>query len=231
MLEYTNTIPPGARDIEWAEYVLGERSFAATLTLHPSLAAAPFGSPSKPHPNKKAARVAASRAAVQHLIARGLLAADGSRRKPDPAQATPPVPPARQPLMGNGGAELSTAAQVAEAALGLGLGNVSYNVTLSQPAAGAAANPKLVHGTIFDCEAYLSSSASVGGFVTGGQMGPLGELVTAGRPLGSIRSVFGKKNAKDGCAREVLEVLKTEGEFRRRQARLASGREGDVSMS
>ena len=207
--------------MEWAETRLGETAFAATVALHPSQAPAPLGSATDAHPSKKAARMAAARAAMQHLASQGRCAPDGTLIKQPKAS-----PAANAGISGVGASDAgasdagvsdagaSLPAQVAALTQRLGLQPVAYALAPSRPPGGVSA--AVVADSIYDCEARLSGGGGSGGqhVLHGAVGGPLRERSAEGQPLARVEKVFGQKNARVACAREVLGLLEREMEFR-----------------
>lgn len=157
-----------------------------TNTITPTYVPRTFGSPTQPFSSKRGAKIACSRLAMQALITSGTLAQDGSVI-PKPKQTAP------QPAAAPPDSELY-AAKIPAMCYELGLQPPTYSIAPTTTTAGngngndATAVP--VPGScFFDC------SASFG--------------ITAGlpEPAAQVRNVYGRKNAKEECARALAGVL------------------------
>lgn len=181
--------------------------FATTVTVKIPLSPVPvtktLGSPHEAYPNKKAAKTAASKAAVQHLISVGQLAPDGSViKKPkgpnqQPGAPSPPAPAgssSQGPSSTPSEESASFSNRVPTLALKLGFPMPAYSITPTDPS-----NPS---SAFCDCTATFAP-------ITG-----------LPRPVATVRNIYGKKRAKEDCAREVCAVL--EGIIERKQASFLS---------
>ncbi|KAL8662262.1 MAG: hypothetical protein Q9202_004867 [Teloschistes flavicans] len=181
----------------YTEYALGLH-FACTCTLHatdPTDAQIPspasFGSPTIPFTTKKAARNNAAKEAVRHLISTGGLNDDGSvKTRKKGAKVANGGPTVRiEPQ--HGAVEVqkasSFAARVHDLVVLLGLQPPTYRFSPASPA-----TPVMLSGA-----AYFDGDAGMGQ-VHAGLHGPVGE----------VRNVHGKKNAKEECAKAVWGVLR-----------------------
>jgi hypothetical protein len=173
----------------YTDYSLGTRfSCLVTiegLTSHPQ----PFGSTTALFSSKKAARQHAASCVVDYYKAQGLwpenVAAAGGIKKKKVVQA-PPAPKARKSSdsasadntpVSPGG--MSYPQQAAQLSTALGLGTPEWRFHPEDPAA-----PGFLNASCF--------------FKSGGQHeGPIGE----------VRNIFGKKRAKEECARLTVEYL------------------------
>ncbi|KAL9641276.1 MAG: hypothetical protein Q9204_000125 [Flavoplaca sp. TL-2023a] len=214
--EYYNAVDPthSTPGSIYTEYALG-LSFACTCSI-PSTDGSSMplvlGSPTTPFSNKKAARNNAAKAAVQHLISIGELNADGSckAKKKFKLGAGPTVKVEAKGIEVKKDASyanrvsssdtyafgLSTlkiclfpikqadSHQVNDLAPLLSLTTPVYRFT---PASAAAPN-------MFSGAAYFSGDALHYPSLKG--------------EVGEVRNVYGKKNAKEECARGVWEALK-----------------------
>ena len=168
------------------ELTLLGSGFACTCTI-PARPSTPFGSLSTPLLSKKAARTNAAREAMQFLISRDLavpLNNTTSANDIDPKTET-------------GGAEmyrmLSTEGDdLADVSFTLKVLRLCSLLRLPQPTYQFPPNPLAPGSNILTGAAYFVESANH----------PL--LVG---PVGEVRNVFGKKNAKEECARRVFQVL------------------------
>ncbi|KAL8657793.1 MAG: hypothetical protein Q9226_001578 [Calogaya cf. arnoldii] len=189
LLEYHNANDPmhsAPRSI-YTEYALG-LYFGCTCTI-PSIndgTSAPlvFGSATDPFRNKKAARNNAAKAAVQYLISLGELNPDGSckAKKKVKLGAGPTVKVEAKGIEVK--KDASYANRVNDLAPLLSLTCPTYRFTVT-----SAAAPNMFSGA-----AYFTGDAL--------------HLLSLQGAIGEVRNVYGKKNAKEECARGVWEVLK-----------------------
>ncbi|KAL9007076.1 MAG: hypothetical protein Q9188_000199 [Gyalolechia gomerana] len=185
LLEYYNAVDPthASAGPTYTEYRL-DLNFACTCTM-PSSPSQPFGSPTDPFPNKKAARTNAAKEAVQHLISIGELNSDGSAKARKKGKVGAGGPTVRVEASGVEVKKNATyAARVNDLAPLLSFTAPVYRFQPTNPSA-----PNLLSGA-----AYFTGDASYH---------PL--LKDA---VGEVRNVFGKKNAKEECAKGVWEVLR-----------------------
>ncbi|KAL9001010.1 MAG: hypothetical protein Q9169_000494 [Polycauliona sp. 2 TL-2023] len=186
--EYYNAVDPTHSKPTpiYTEYALG-LSFACTCSIPstdgPSTPLV-LGSPTAPFSTKKAARNNAAKAAVQHLISLGELNQDGSckAKKKVKVGAGPTVKVEAKGIEVK--KDASYANRVNDLAPLLSLTAPVYRFT---PTSAAAPN-------MFSGAAYFSGDALLHESLKGG--------------VGEIRNVYGKKNAKEECARGVFEALK-----------------------
>ncbi|KAL9041972.1 MAG: hypothetical protein Q9180_000920 [Flavoplaca navasiana] len=188
LLEYYNAVDPthSTPGSIYTEYALG-LSFACTCSI-PSTDGSSMplvlGSPTTPFSNKKAARNNAAKAAVQHLISIGELNADGSckAKKKVKLGAGPTVKVEAKGIEVK--KDASYANRVNDLAPLLSLTTPVYRFT---PTSAAAPN-------MFSGAAYFTGDALHYPSLKG--------------EVGEVRNVYGKKNAKEECARGVWEALK-----------------------
>ena len=179
--------------------------FAATVTLTvpavPNPYTKPFGSLQDRYPSKKAAKAAASKAALLHLIDLGQLAPDGSVIKKPKAPAAQVVNnsinaasdhPSIEGLKDSVDDSTSFASRVPALASKLGCGLPTYDITPTIPGVSGS--------SFYDCTASFPSIAGLP------------------NPLATVRNVFGKKRAKEDCAREICTALEKIKEQRLRDA-------------
>ena len=235
-IEWNHSLPINLRMLDYTEYppVASTLHFGATVTIaipaSPDPVTKTFGSPQDRYQNKKMARAAASKAAVEYLIRIGQLAIDGSVIKkpkgqpmhfpapnpgPSTGQPTQTPPAAAAPTAVVSTAAASTAAAATEAltftsrvpamSQRLGFGTPVYNVTPT--------NPEISGSAFFDCTATFPPSTGLYG------------------PVASVSNVYGKKNAKEDCAREVCAVLEAIREKRLREAGLLPPKGGEEEQS
>ncbi|KAL8900504.1 MAG: hypothetical protein Q9192_001039 [Flavoplaca navasiana] len=186
--EYYNAVDPthSTPGSIYTEYALG-LSFACTCSI-PSTDGSSMplvlGSPTTPFSNKKAARNNAAKAAVQHLISIGELNADGSckAKKKVKLGAGPTVKVEAKGIEVK--KDASYANRVNDLAPLLSLTTPVYRFT---PTSAAAPN-------MFSGAAYFTGDALHYPSLKG--------------EVGEVRNVYGKKNAKEECARGVWEALK-----------------------
>ncbi|KAL8729648.1 MAG: hypothetical protein Q9166_004597 [cf. Caloplaca sp. 2 TL-2023] len=183
LLEYYNNIDATAPGPLYTEYAINH-TFACTVAL-PTLPTTPFGSPNNPFPTKKAARSNAAKEAVCHLISTGDLNPDGSTKTRKKYKGVAAGPTVRIDAKGVGVKKDATYAnRVNDLCPLLSLTPPLYRLTPT-----SAAAPSMFTGAAF---------------FTGDAM--FHELLKGG--VGEVRNVFGKKNAKEECARKVWEVLR-----------------------
>ncbi|KAL9615405.1 MAG: hypothetical protein Q9167_000234 [Letrouitia subvulpina] len=201
LLEYHNANGPTHHRSDggaaYIEYAIGPY-FACTCTIpsHPS----PFGSTSQPFPSKRAARSNAAKAAVEHLISTGDLNADGSIKKAPKKPKTAAA--AVGGVAGAGAGKAGASVWMKEGSGGLEVRkSASYAVRVSDLAPMLGLPPPTYR--------FLPASPETPNLLTGGAVFPPGqpEPLVQG-PLGEVRNVFGKKSAKEECARGVWEVLR-----------------------
>ncbi|KAL8853611.1 MAG: hypothetical protein Q9221_001597 [Calogaya cf. arnoldii] len=190
LLEYHNASDPRhfAPRSAYTEYALGPYNFGCTCTV-PSIndgTSAPlvFGSATDPFSNKKAARNNAAKAAVQYLISLGELNPDGSckAKKKVKLGGGPTVKVEAKGIEVK--KDASYANRVNDLAPLLSLTCPTYRFTVT-----SAAAPNMFSGA-----AYFTGDALHHPSLKGA--------------IGEVRNVYGKKNAKEECARGVWEVLK-----------------------
>ncbi|KAL8675170.1 MAG: hypothetical protein Q9168_000423 [Polycauliona sp. 1 TL-2023] len=191
LVEYFNAVDPthSKPGSVYTEYALG-LSFACTCSIPSSStdddSSMPLvlGSSTTAFSTKKAARNNAAKAAIQHLISRGELNPDGSckAKKKVKLGAGPTV------KVESKGIEVKKDASYANRVNDLAP-LLSLNVPVYRFTPSSAAAPNMFSGA-----AYFTGDAL---FHEGLKNG-----------VGEVRNVYGKKNAKEECAREVWEVLK-----------------------
>ncbi|CAO1605487.1 hypothetical protein XANCAGTX0491_009004 [Xanthoria calcicola] len=189
LLEYHNATDPTHSHpaSTYTEYALGP-SFACTCTIPPisnvSSTPAVLGSSTAPFSTKKAARNNAAKAAVQHLISLGELNPNGSckAKKKAKLSAGPTVKVEAKGIEVK--KDTSYANRVNDLAPLL-----SFTVPVYRFTPTSAAAPNILSGA-----AYFTGDALYHPSLKDG--------------VGEVRNVFGKKNAKEECARGVWEVLK-----------------------
>ncbi|KAF2017702.1 hypothetical protein BU24DRAFT_460714 [Aaosphaeria arxii CBS 175.79] len=194
LLEYQHA--QGAPQATYHDFSLGTRFscvVAIDLITNPTSTTTTtqtFGSQTQLFPSKKSARQSAAGLAIQHIKTLGLWpssladdAAGGIRKKPRKSNPNPTSPPSPsdQPSTSSPASQVHLATQLA---LSLGLGAPEYRFDTSTPSA---------------VEAALSGFHTVACFFNNG-----GEH--AG-PIGEVRHVFGRRKAKEECARGVVEYL------------------------
>jgi hypothetical protein len=150
--------------------------FTCTCTIPQS--DLPFGSPDTVYGNKKSAKAAAAKAAVQYLIQEGYLNADGSVKRTGKVAVTSASPSKASDPDGDG---KTWAYRINELSQILGLGSPQYDLRPSDPDAGSS---------FFDVTAHFPND------ITG----------TIGK-VGQVTNAYGKKNAKEQCAAKVWVVL------------------------
>lgn len=187
----------GGGDATYTFFSLGSL-FAAEVTL-PLRPDHPFGSRTRAFPSKKAAKSHAAKEAVLWLRDQGhfTLTPDGTlvasaskqAKKAKGKDAIVVEESGNGGGGGGGGGSASFAAQVASLATRLGMQAPTYRFVPSAQA------PSIYSGAAYFEE--QCGARSVGG---------ADEQLDG--PIGEVRNVFGKKNAKEECAKKVLEVLK-----------------------
>ncbi|KAL8803286.1 MAG: hypothetical protein Q9182_003244 [Xanthomendoza sp. 2 TL-2023] len=186
--EYHNAIDPthSLPGPIYTEYAVGP-AFACTLTI-PSDPSHPFGSPTTPFSTKKSARSNAAKDAVHHLISTGDLNPDGTckTRKKSKSAAGASSPAVKVDARGlHAQTTASYANRVADLAPLLSFTAPTYNFT---PVSAAA--PSMFSGAAYFTGDALEAHPKLKG------------------PVAEVRNVFGKKNAKEECARGVWDLLK-----------------------
>ena len=184
-------MPISSREVDYTEYPSSgpQPDFGATVTIRipsdPVLQTRTFGSPQDRYPSKKVTRAVASKLAVQHLIGLGLLGPDGSViKKP---KGPSPIPAATGQSSADDSSDSGTSFSTRVPALAHKLGYTppTYTITPTNPG-----GPLDVAGSAFcDCAASFPP-------ITG-----------LPNPIATVRNVYGKKRAKEDCAREVCAVL------------------------
>lgn len=185
LLEYHNATDPlhTQPGPVYTEYGLGLH-FAATCTIPSS--PSPFGSTTLPFPSKKAAIKNAAKEAVQHLISIGELEPNGSPKVRRKAKAGNGAPTVRVEAKGvEVKRDATYAARVNDLAPLLSLPPPLYRLYPASPAA-----PNLLSGAAH----FTGMDAAYHPLLK--------------EPVGEVRNVFGKKNAKEECARGVWDVLR-----------------------
>ncbi|KAL9604260.1 MAG: hypothetical protein Q9219_000658 [cf. Caloplaca sp. 3 TL-2023] len=185
LLEYHNATDPthSSSGPIYTEYALGLQ-FACTCTI-PSCPSDTFGSSTVAFPNKKAARTNAAKEAIKHLVSIGEVNPDGSPKVRKKVKVGAGGPTVR--VEANGvevKRDATYAARVNDLAPLLSLTPPIYRLGPTNPSA-----PNLLSGA-----AYFSGDAAY-----------IPRLKDA---VGEVRNVFGKKNAKEECARGVWEALR-----------------------
>ncbi|KAL8762759.1 MAG: hypothetical protein Q9184_001299 [Pyrenodesmia sp. 2 TL-2023] len=188
LLEYHNATDPlhTQPGPVYTEYSLGLHplQFAATCTI-PSFPS-PFGSAEVPFPSKKAAIKNAAKGAVQHLISIGELDTNGSPKVSRKIKAGNGAPTVRVEAKGlEVKRDATYAARVNDLAPLLSLPPPLYRLYPASPAA-----PNLLSGAAH----FTGMDAAYHPLLK--------------EPVGEVRNVFGKKNAKEESARGVWEVLR-----------------------
>lgn len=200
------------------EQTLVDSSFACTCTI-PARPSSPFGSLLTTFPNKKAARTNAAREAMQFLISQDLAAllnnnnnnngsSSSSSSSSSPSfSPTSDVAQIKKTETGGGGSgvgEMNRKIVSSKEADDFLANDASYTLKvlklcsllqLPQPTYRLAPNPLAPLPNILSGAAYFTKSSV-------SDSHPL--LVG---PVGEVRNVYGKKNAKEECARGVFQVL------------------------
>jgi len=177
-------------------------TFACTVTLRDlpgSSAPTSFGSPTTPFASKKAAKAASARDAVRWLRSEGHLGAPGTSPPRKKARhsldtlidgtTTDPNHDTASTIDGNTTAPTLDFPTTASAAHQLQM--LSHYLGLQSPEYRFSADPD---------ENFLYSGAAWFVGATGALAGP----------LGMVEGVFGKKAAREECAKEVVKVLRAE---------------------
>ncbi|KAL8713370.1 MAG: hypothetical protein Q9220_002569 [cf. Caloplaca sp. 1 TL-2023] len=196
LLEYHNATDPThtSPGATYTEYALSQL-FACTCHI-PHTPDTTFGSPSTAFPSKRLARNAAAKEAVQHLMSLGELNPDGSPTKTQKKKHLKWGSGPTVSFESGGGLEVKRGAtyvgRVTELLPLLALPPPTYRFA---PASASA--PNMLSGAAYfaDDDPLLQGA------------------------IGEVRNVFGKKNAKEECARGVWEVLRTLAESRGVQVR------------
>ncbi|KAL1612182.1 hypothetical protein SLS60_000406 [Paraconiothyrium brasiliense] len=191
----------------YTDYQLGQ-SFSCELSIdgHPS----PFGDRTTYFTSKKSARQHAAGCAVKHFQAEGLwpetyteLGGIKKVKSPPLSNSNTPTPLASTDSVDNLAGASSYAQRVAQLAAQLGLNTPEWR--------------------------YAPSPAAAPGFHTVSCF-----FKNGGRhegPIGEVRHVFGKKRAKEECARLVLQYLEGVMEKRRAYAQeIMAGMKGDTEV-
>ncbi|MCJ1476360.1 hypothetical protein MMC13_005026 [Lambiella insularis] len=177
LLEFSNATPtlPGPT---FTDYALGT-GFACECVI--SQRAVPFGGTDALFGSKKAAKMHAAREAVEFLIQEGHLEQDGNvkrRKKAKLGLGVKGVERGEDAGVAAGAeGEKSWGQRVNELALDLNLAPPTYQLTPSNPALAS---------NIFSGAAYFANEPLHRG------------------PIGEVRNVFGRKNAREECARGVF---------------------------
>ena len=199
--EWRDSLQTEIRMVEYSQYPpsTAPLRFAMKVTINgpTTLKTKTLGSPRDRHTSKRAAKASVSKIAVEHLISIGQLAADGSviKKQKGAAAQSPSIGQSEQEAQVATSGEAPTFSErVPELTKILGFSPPTYKMTLT--------NPELPESAFYDCSASFQ---------------PISGLPD---PLATVRSVFGKKRAKEDCAREVHAALERVKEKRLRDAGL-----------
>ncbi|KAF2139992.1 uncharacterized protein K452DRAFT_289380 [Aplosporella prunicola CBS 121167] len=222
LLEYssaTGTPPP-----QFQDFSIGSR-FACECAFAPR-ASQPFGTREELFPNKKSAKTNAAREAVEWLRSQGMMPERGHPSKKKFRAANAPAPPPQPPpsvLAGLSGGP------VGPMPVG-GNGNGSGSGSESEGAVARGQMGKersygeqvMAFCPTVGCmqpEYRLAQDARVPGFWSGAAFFPHDPLIAKNGPVAEIRNVWGKKTARELCAKGVLAHLKAVAARRAEEAK------------
>ncbi|KAK5201383.1 hypothetical protein LTR16_002870 [Cryomyces antarcticus] len=178
---------------QFTEHILSA-GFACECAIAPR-SHTPFGSATVTHSTKKAARKAAAREAVEWLREKGEIPRPGEgppnkRLKKNNSSAAAAVPAAAPPPV-----VTNYTQQVNEMCALLGFGAPDYRIYPSVPSAITSPTPSNNSplttniSTLFSGAAYFPQDPDLAG------------------PIGAVRAIYGRRAAREECARLVLEAL------------------------
>lgn len=189
------------------EQTLVNSSFACTCTI-PARPSSPFGSLLTPFPNKKAARTNAAREAMQFLISKDLAALLNNNNNGSSSSCS--------------SSSTSDVAQIKKMETGGGVGEMNRKIISSKEADAFLANdgsytlkvlklcsllqlPQPIYRLAPNPLAPLPIILSGAAYFTQSWVSDSHPLLVG--PVGEVRNVYGKKIAREECARGVFQVL------------------------